>query len=503
MHSVKSYLDKHPVLSIALLSLPLALFTVFFLTSALSPLYPANSYCSIHDDAAFFLWCGKQICSGKKPYIDFYDHKGLLVFLYSALGYRMGGKPGLLFLCGVFDYFGYFLTLLAVYQLRGERKDLILGGGILLTLNCFMPSGNQVGSILLPFVALPLIFFLKAQKENPKKNYRIGTLLAGLALGIALNARLTDGLVPFALCLSYLVLFFFHRKEYGIELLYNILLAFLGFGIPCLFVSLYAFREGYFMEMIKENLLVNAAYSIESNSLFYRLVVLFYVLTGTLLSILGIRKKDKDFDLYILFLVTVLVPGIFNIIDAKFPQYWISSFPFLSVFFTFFLSKLPVLGKKKKLSLPVCASVVFLFAPLAVSATTSTIFYTNKVETYSVQVDHDTKALIDSLVPKEEELKDDHVFYLDTLAPILLYRDNHNTCRYQTYQSWYCLANKDVETDVYSYLEDKKPEYIVFGKDYKTVQTDRSYYQDIISKEYLLIGQNDAGNESVRIYKRK
>ena len=92
--SIKSKIDKlkefikvHPYIYGLILSLFISLFASFFFFSSVSPIFSGAkdfSYDVGSVDSNYFMYTGKRILAGDLPYIDFFDHKGVLVFYFNA-----------------------------------------------------------------------------------------------------------------------------------------------------------------------------------------------------------------------------------------------------------------------------------------------------------------------------------------------------------------------------------------------------------------------------------
>lgn len=133
-----------------------SVFTFLFSFSA-SPIY-------LHwgDDCTAYEQMGRLILHGGTPYIDIFDHKGLLLYLLNALGLFISQQWGIYALQTVF----LFATLIIWDKTLGELK---LGGSrfvvllvSLLLFLCFYQGGNYTEDWSLPFISLPLLIAVRS-----------------------------------------------------------------------------------------------------------------------------------------------------------------------------------------------------------------------------------------------------------------------------------------------------------------------------------------------------
>ena len=63
-------------------------------------------------DSAQFQTIGMAWASGKVPYRDIFDHKGPFIFWVNMIGYKLGGRTGVL----TVQIFFLFFTFLGIYK---------------------------------------------------------------------------------------------------------------------------------------------------------------------------------------------------------------------------------------------------------------------------------------------------------------------------------------------------------------------------------------------------
>lgn len=131
-------------------------FTFLFSFSA-SPIY-------LHwgDDCTAYEQMGRLVLHGGTPYIDIFDHKGLLLYLINALGLFISQRWGIFALQALFLFATLLIWDKILVELRlGGSRIVVLLVSLLLFL-CFYQGGNYTEDWSLPFISLPLLIAIRA-----------------------------------------------------------------------------------------------------------------------------------------------------------------------------------------------------------------------------------------------------------------------------------------------------------------------------------------------------
>ena len=125
-------------------------------------------------DSAIFMMVAKSVLSGKRLFIDIFDHKGPVFFLFEIIG-MAGGRTGLYLLQTVFLWADLWLidrmTGVFLDETAGGRPGASCGTGrstrmvviglTLLFLAYPLSNGNLTEEYSLPFILLSLYLFVK------------------------------------------------------------------------------------------------------------------------------------------------------------------------------------------------------------------------------------------------------------------------------------------------------------------------------------------------------
>lgn len=162
----------------------------------LGPVYAANGFLQpVHTDAGVFLQAGQTIVDGGAPYLDFWDHKGPLLYLLNAAGvWLTPGHPlGTLILEAVLVWLAMAalgVTMGGVMGLRHAEPILLFGLAAYVHFHHF---GNYTQNWALPGQVLALLAFVHGrggERAGSRHGLAVG---AGLAWGLLLQPTTAAG----------------------------------------------------------------------------------------------------------------------------------------------------------------------------------------------------------------------------------------------------------------------------------------------------------------------
>jgi hypothetical protein len=456
-----AFFDRHLFLTLGLFAAVLGFLCVLFYGTSVSYLYPAFSYDPVDVDGNFFMFTGTQVLAGKIPYLDFFDHKGVLVFYFNALGMAMGGRNGVIFLNFLFVSLGYFFLLLTVHYLGYRGKAFLFSGVLLLAISFVMIGGNCNGNITFPFACFPFLFFARGLRTHNLRFYRWACFFCGLEVGLAFNIRPSDGLVGFLPLVFILIVAI--QGRYGTKIIPMIFLSLLGFLIPYAIILPIAVAQGFLQEMILAVFFENGKYIFGHSEFIYYLsfaAVLAWIILGTFLTIRIRRMGEKD--LSTLYFCCLYGVGLPNLLWAKYPQYWISAIPFIFLIVFSFAETYFQSAAKPKFHFGKAIAIFSAFFSILCGPGVATFYYGLSYDFSNAQQSA-IKDEILGMIPASAYAEEDKVFGLDVNAAYYSWVPYNSSCRYQCYQSWWVGDNKEVEPFILNYLEEKKPTYVLTG----------------------------------------
>lgn len=475
--------------------------TLYFTT--LSFLYPSYSVDGMATDSYLFMLAGKLMSEGKTPYIDFSDHKGIIVFFLQEVGWLIGKRTGIAFINFIEVFLSCYFTLNCINELfTFYLKEQILTCSIYALLFAFVLGGNAVSLIPLPFCILATFFYIKSIKSKKNLYMLLGSFIAGLSIGISFNTRPTDGLASLCLYLYCFIWYLKNINEHKFDLIYNILLALFGFLLPQAIVYPIAYKKGYMDAMIKANFKDNITYLGYSSYLSSTLMCMAVVLIFGVFAFIMIRRiKNKDDELS-KFLFIISIPNIiFSTIFAKFTHYWISYFGFIVLVLVSYFHYYPLTIKKKDATNIVNISLASL--NLIIGFTVFSIFRLGNINMKF------SKAYQDSIYNEvyenitEEELKTkDKVLFLDVNCGIIIKSENQTSLSIKAYHDSFSKFNKEAQSEIMTYLKNVKPTYIVLNEEPDFKDSVNTTYRPYILEHYSEMKDSYPENK-VKIYKLK
>ena len=178
---------------------------IFFFSTTTSPFYEHCQFWFL-GDSGIFQEMGICLLQGGTPYVDLFDHKGPVLWFIQAFGLGINRKWGLM----LFQCISLFYTSLIWYKtntlLYGKKTISIIITIIgLLFLIAVYEHGNLCEEYSLPFISLPVYFYLKRWKTEPNSKRPIynhtDTFIMGLCVGIIAMIRInnTAPIIGFAL----------------------------------------------------------------------------------------------------------------------------------------------------------------------------------------------------------------------------------------------------------------------------------------------------------------
>jgi len=149
-------------------------------------------------DSGVFMYSGMIINDGLAPYVDAWDHKGPLLYLFNALGLGLfGGPAGVVLLEGGLLFVSLAVSMrLWAARLSGAQVARV-AGCLAITYYSIFEGGNLTETWLLPFalVAYSLGFAVVTEVDQRKRGrFELALFGAlGLAVAIALLTRPNNG----------------------------------------------------------------------------------------------------------------------------------------------------------------------------------------------------------------------------------------------------------------------------------------------------------------------
>lgn len=251
------------------------LFLLLLMVDLMSPLYPRFI---ILGDPDIFRLAGKVWATGGLPYVDYWDHKGPLIFFANMLGYLLtGNENGVFWVDAALLLASMYFIWKLVGALLGDRplwvRTLATWAPTLWFIGAISPYFDMTETVCLPFLAAGAWLGIRDARRLDLREGSVSwvtALVLGLGFSAGLLTRLTNALMVcvFALVLAVALALRGLWVDFG-----RCVLGFLG-GVLVLalpFVAYFA-AHGALYDMVYGTLIYNISYAEGgSNRLIYNL----------------------------------------------------------------------------------------------------------------------------------------------------------------------------------------------------------------------------------------
>lgn len=477
-----AWVNSHPKITILILSILFAFLTVTLSNGLTSFIYPHFRQDDIVNDPEFFYLFASLMLKGKTPYIDIFDHKGLYIFWFHALGILMGGRVGLYFLEILwFIPVYYFLALTLIEMKAGKKLGLIL---MVVFMAAFIAQfqGASDEEVELPFVMIPTYFYIRGYVRKEDRAFLIGTILWGVEAGVAFNLRPSDAMFGLAPAMAYAVMRF-RQKKY-LVLLRDAGLCIAAFLLTNLPAVIVAYSGGYFKEMWEAVIVSNFEYvgSVQTASAF-KILCMVVVAVATVLGLIGLVPLYKRIDRgeWTFYLVGFAFVGTLQTLSALFCHYWIMAYPFLICYILRLVQIIPE-GKPQKISVNALGSLAL------VAFVTMSLFW--PLEYYcggQYKNDLEAEEYVSSVISEEE--RELYTLCIDCEAGTYNATGIIPQTKDFAMQGWHSLMDPEIYDRLKEYVNSGYVHYVVLEDDYWTGYEYRHQIRELVTEgDFELVG---------------
>ena len=309
----------------------LLLFMLLLVVDFTSPLHPRYIESS---DSEIFRLMGKVWAEGGLPYVDYWDHKGPLIFFTNMLGWLLTGNEN-----GVFwiDALLLLASMYFIWRLVDEEmsdrplilKIVVLWTALLWFVACMSPWLDMTETVCLPFLAAGAWL---AVRDAHKLDSDLGSvswvtaMVLGLGFSAGLLTRLTNAVMVcvFALVLAFGLMMRGLWTDFG-----RCILGFLG-GVLVLTLPfvVYFIMQGALPDMVYGTFLYNLEYAqnawdqlvfhVRTRVASQMLCVPVLLVVCALISMIVLRKADI---LRVMFLLTGTALLLLFLVSAPYAHY--------------------------------------------------------------------------------------------------------------------------------------------------------------------------------------
>jgi len=488
--------------------LPLAALFVLFYSYTTSPFYVNEGM-----DSCIFKSMGLALLQGKTPYVDFFDHKGPILYFINACGqWLIPGRLGVFLLQIIAEtiVFVFFYKTIRLF-LNGTLSFIVLLATLCIYGGLY-EEGNQCEEWMLVGIA-PCFYF--TCNILLRKGWRKLTDCYGLIMGVLFGwtffIRPNDAVSLIGGCMFGMFLYeiFLHEKKNAIKNALYFVISFSCITIPILvfFASRDALSDLYF-GMIQYNSAYAGGIGNMLRSCTEPTKMTFFLLVVTMCLLA--YNSDKKVVLWALIPVTILA---WILTGSKFfPHYLISFVPLFMLFFVFLASQKRLTTILMALCVLYCSShaspIPYLFrAQNELYWRYASLLHpqtANQIGEYN-SFYKETEALLDR-VPIQEQ---DSIWNYN-----LAWRTNefsyfslfwHHQIVQCNRVPYYPMNMANPEFREMESIERKKPLWIMLTHNYDKYDSEYEYWKEeypYIHTNYVLVERTDASICDIELYRR-
>jgi hypothetical protein len=215
-------------------------------------------------DSGVFLMIGQGMLDGKVLYVDFFDHKGPLIYLINCVGLWLGGTRGVWFIEFLLMCVSVFIAYKIARFFAGRFPALVATFFAFTTLSRVFQGGNFTEEYALPFMFFSLYVFVNwFYADQEPDGWPIGVV--GFCLGCILMLR--PNMLGFWAGVGCVMLInMLHHREY-LKLLRYILYFLLGVFVCVAPFIFYLWINNALTDFVYQFLVFNRAYAMSSLSI--------------------------------------------------------------------------------------------------------------------------------------------------------------------------------------------------------------------------------------------
>ncbi len=443
--------------------------------------FPQNPFYGIYfGDTSVYEYVGKRITEGAIPYRDIFDHKGPIVYLWHALGYKIYPMYGAWLLEVIWLFLSLVLCLHIIKKYVSDNIAFFLTLFIPLIFNLFDTIGNTESLSLLP---LTYFVYIAQQYTTSERLKKSTAFIIGFLCFILIMIKPNHLATPLIICL-YIAISQLKNKKFK-ELLHFIIFGLTGFLLPTAIILLWLYHNNALPDFYNTYIAFNLLYtkSFATAQTYTKTLQGFFSLPEIIIAFVSMviiliqrnlySSQEKKF-IYLI-MTAYCFTFVINIIPKNiFPHYMFVLLPLTLLLCTFVIESF----KSQKLQLTIL-EWLFIMALY--------LFHTHFIHNQHAYV------ILNSNYPQMVEIIQKHIKPHETYASthvdycaLYLYSKRNSTTKYPIIEFTNRVDPQSIEEE----YKTKKPAYILADIYHS--------YPNLITKDYELIDRY----KQLLLYKR-
>lgn len=459
-------------------------------------------------DQSCFYTIGRGILNGKMPYVDYYDNKGPLTYLFFAFIALFDNYKISVFVAQLIINFISIIILGAFFKEIDAKRGRLACIILFFVYYVFISRdpGLYTEDIVMPLILLAYLFCYKLMmnyEKQGKLNLKYSYVIS-IAFWLVFLIRINNAIIIAGLLFSIGIMLLSKRrfKEF-----FSLILSFVVIGLLlCLPVALWLMSKNALYECLYQSFLINFSYSdtrdsVSKTELFFGFNnqfcfdfwgIIIFGLTGIALYFAKAKKNAEKWFSFVLLIALICSVVAISTVVHPYHHYFIAtvaaSFVPLIMYLSKFFHEDTKVNKYFNAFLTIMM-VISLALPVLKNASDN-IENNNTdaslVNPYKVvnSIEDEVFYEMGALIPKEDR---DSVFAIDENPKFYALNKIQPCKRIFVCRDVFTYVNQDLRNEYYSYFEKDEPKWLVvkFGIE----QIEDKELVEILQKKYELMYQ--------------
>ncbi|CCY46297.1 pMT family glycosyltransferase 4-amino-4-deoxy-L-arabinose transferase [Firmicutes bacterium CAG:822] len=490
----------------------LCLLFITFLICMLSPLDIFTFNAAPWIDSSVFKYIGWQMAEGSIPYLDMFDHKGLLIYFINYIGYIISPHRGVWFI----EFIFMFVTVLFAYKIAHKFVSKPISMLVVLIalapIYSYFEGGNFTEEYALPFQMIALYIFIDFFKNSYKymsrgdnykskvnfKFFNILVFINGICMGCVLFLR--PNMISIWIVFCLMVLIYCILKKYYLELFKFFISFFAGLLFVIMPMITYLALNNAIKPFVDDYILFNMMYATDKeityimnvfSEFFTTPIIIFsFVIVGTKIYLQIKNKENCYFNVgYLIYMILTVI--LVSMSGRMYNHYAMTLLPMLIYPISLLFDYL----KEIKLNSGFMTILTVILITIFVAPTWSKLLFNSIVDIFDKEKPYSNRT-IEYIKANTDE--DDTISVWGNSNSIYNFTNRKSASKY-SYQFSIITLSEKIEKEYFDDLKKNKPKIIVDGQSLEE-------YPDLAKKWPKFLKENNyelVFEDTYTVYKRK
>ena len=489
----------------------LCLLFITFLICMLSPLDIFTFNAAPWIDSSVFKYIGWQMAEGSIPYLDMFDHKGLLIYFINYIGNIISPHRGVWFI----EFIFMFVTVLFAYKIArnfvSKPLSMLIVLIVLAPIYSYFEGGNFTEEYALPFQMIALYIFIdffqnpykymsRGDNYKSKVNFKFFNILVfinGICMGCVLFLR--PNMISIWIVFCLMILIYCILKKYYLELFKFFISFFAGLLFVIMPMITYLALNNAIKPFVDDYILFNMMYATDKeityimnvfSEFFTTPIIIFsFVVICTKIYLQIKNKENCYFNVgYLIYMILTVI--LVSISGRMYNHYAMTLLPMLIYPISLLFDYL----KEIKLNNGFMTILTVILITIFVAPTWSKLLFNSIVDIFDKEKPY-TNRTIEYIKANTDE--DDTISVWGNSNSIYNFTNRKSASKY-SYQFSIITLSEKIEKEYFDDLRKNKPKIIVDGQSLEE-------YPELAKKWSKFLKDNDyklVFEDSYTVYER-